>query len=114
LFLISIVSLVFSILIFSLLLILGAQPRWADKKPKKGKEEKKASNGSRIIVFVIGGVTYSEMRTAYELSNKLGRQVTKRKKIKQNKKKPQAGFTAEKQTESTKHIKIYKKQTKNN
>jgi len=51
------------------------QPRWAEKKSKKGKEEKKGPSGPRIIVFVIGGITYSEIRSAYELTNKLGRQV---------------------------------------
>jgi len=53
----------------------GQQPRWADKKSKKGKEEKKAPTGPRVIVYFVGGVTYSEMRSAYELSSRLNRQV---------------------------------------
>ena len=43
---------------------------------QKGKDEKKSPTGPRVIIYVIGGITYSEMRTAYELSKKFGRQVT--------------------------------------
>jgi len=42
------------------------QPRWAD--PNTQVEETKYS-GSKLIVFVIGGMTYSEMRSIYEISS---------------------------------------------
>lgn len=32
-------------------------------------------NRQRVFVFVAGGMTYSEMRSAYELSNQLGKDV---------------------------------------
>jgi len=43
------------------------QPRWADKGKKKD-EGKPTFQGPRIIVFIAGGMTHAEMRTAYELS----------------------------------------------
>ncbi|KYQ92769.1 Sec1-like family protein [Tieghemostelium lacteum] len=42
------------------------QPRWAEQVTKV--EETKFT-GSKLIIFVIGGITYSEMRSIYELSN---------------------------------------------
>ncbi|EGC40177.1 hypothetical protein DICPUDRAFT_147033 [Dictyostelium purpureum] len=42
------------------------QPRWAD--PNVQVEETKYS-GSKIIIFVVGGMTYSEMRSIYEISS---------------------------------------------
>ncbi|EAL65456.1 Sec1-like family protein [Dictyostelium discoideum AX4] len=42
------------------------QPRWAD--PNVQVEETKYS-GSKLIIFVIGGMTFSEMRSIYELSS---------------------------------------------
>eukprot|EP01117_Protostelium_nocturnum_P003438 TRINITY_DN1446_c0_g1_i1.p1 TRINITY_DN1446_c0_g1~~TRINITY_DN1446_c0_g1_i1.p1 ORF type:complete len:630 (-),score=247.36 TRINITY_DN1446_c0_g1_i1:73-1929(-) len=51
----------------------SAQPKWADKN--KRKSEKPASTGSRVIMFVAGGVTFSELRAGYELSDKFNREV---------------------------------------
>jgi syntaxin-binding protein 1 len=31
--------------------------------------------GAKVVVFVAGGVTYSEMRSAYELTESAGREV---------------------------------------
>jgi len=50
-----------------------AQPKWANKE--KRKSEKTSSNGAKIIIFILGGMTHSEMRSAYELSKKSGREV---------------------------------------
>ncbi|CAG8563814.1 2015_t:CDS:10 [Ambispora gerdemannii] len=47
----------------------SAKPAWY----KKGQSTE--SRASRIIVFVAGGVTYSEIRSAYELSEKHNRDV---------------------------------------
>ncbi|KAJ3039950.1 vacuolar sorting protein VPS33/slp1 [Rhizophlyctis rosea] len=68
------------------------RPSWATKRPvgKKeddaaggsGEKEKKEEasgdlrkNGPRIILFVLGGVTFSEMRSAYEVMRETGREV---------------------------------------
>ncbi|ETO07934.1 syntaxin binding protein [Reticulomyxa filosa] len=40
------------------------------RKHKKGTETEKAPSGPRIIVYILGGVTYSELCTCYELSEK--------------------------------------------
>eukprot|EP01116_Phalansterium_solitarium_P008929 TRINITY_DN228_c0_g1_i1.p1 TRINITY_DN228_c0_g1~~TRINITY_DN228_c0_g1_i1.p1 ORF type:complete len:622 (-),score=229.14 TRINITY_DN228_c0_g1_i1:152-2017(-) len=54
----------------------SGQPRWGDKGGKKEEKKKGSSfSGPRFIIFVIGGITYSEMRSAYELSQKFGNQV---------------------------------------
>jgi len=49
------------------------QPKWADKNNRKS--EKQTTTGGRIIVFIIGGVTYSELRSVYELTKKHSREV---------------------------------------
>jgi len=56
----------------------GSQPRWAEKSNKKSKKDKKEKEkqGGRIVVFYIGGMTYSEMRTVYELTAKHNRDIT--------------------------------------
>ena len=33
------------------------------------------TQGKRVIVFVVGGITHSEMRVAHNLSKKLGRDI---------------------------------------
>jgi len=48
------------------------------KKQKKGKEKGEGSaeqRGSRIIVFIVGGMTWSEVRTAYEMTKLEGREI---------------------------------------
>ncbi|POI25149.1 hypothetical protein CIB84_011101 [Bambusicola thoracicus] len=39
----------------------------ARQKPKASSQDERRSN-ARLIIFVIGGITYSEMRSAYEVS----------------------------------------------
>jgi len=48
------------------------QPRWVDKGKKK-EEAKAAYTGPRLIVFIAGGMTLSEMRSAYEISEQFNR-----------------------------------------
>jgi len=50
-----------------------AQPKWANKD--KRKSEKPSSSGSKVIIFVLGGMTYSEIRSVYEVSAKSHREV---------------------------------------
>jgi len=48
----------------------SAKTRWWDKS-----KEKKKTAGGRVIVFVAGGITFSETRSAYELTEKHSRPV---------------------------------------
>lgn len=49
---------------------------WAKKGGAGGTPDKAdTSKGRRLFVFIVGGVTYSEMRCAHRLSSKLGRDV---------------------------------------
>jgi len=50
-----------------------AQPKWANKD--KRKSEKTSSAGAKVIIFVLGGATLSELRTVYELTKKNNREV---------------------------------------
>lgn len=50
---------------------------WAHKKSEKTKTSESAHGASarRLIVFIIGGVTRSEMRVAHKLSESLSRDI---------------------------------------
>ncbi len=50
-----------------------AQPKWANKD--KRKSEKTTSSGAKVIVFVLGGATFSELRSVYEVTKKSGHEV---------------------------------------
>jgi syntaxin-binding protein 1 len=52
----------------------NAKPSWQNKG-KDGKADKPGMSGGRVIVFIAGGMTYSEMRTGYELTNTHKREV---------------------------------------
>lgn len=58
----------------------SAHPKWADSKgkgpagaPAASAEDAIAAGNPRYIIFVAGGMTYSEMRSAYEVSKHEGR-----------------------------------------
>jgi len=44
------------------------QPRWSDIKGKEKEKPKEKLVGGRIIIFIAGGMTFSEMRAVYELT----------------------------------------------
>ena len=46
-----------------------------DDDQHKGAIKGEASTGRRTIVFVLGGLTYSELRSMHELSRSLGREI---------------------------------------
>eukprot|EP00884_Botryococcus_braunii_P006265 jgi/Botrbrau1/1563/Bobra.0107s0050.1 len=48
---------------------------WAKKAVGAGREDAAQPKGRRVIVFIVGGITRSEMRTVHKLSGKLGRDV---------------------------------------
>jgi len=50
------------------------QPKWADKNQRKSEKEVQRVGG-KIIIFMAGGATFSEMRSVYELSEKYNREV---------------------------------------
>jgi syntaxin-binding protein 1 len=50
---------------------LRSKPQWT----KSGKPTGPNETHQRVLVFVAGGMTYSEMRTAYESSRQLGKEV---------------------------------------
>jgi len=45
-------------------------PTWAENR----KSEKVEITGPRVIIFIIGGITYSEVRASYELTNQYSRE----------------------------------------
>eukprot|EP01113_Clastostelium_recurvatum_P022373 TRINITY_DN2667_c0_g1_i1.p1 TRINITY_DN2667_c0_g1~~TRINITY_DN2667_c0_g1_i1.p1 ORF type:complete len:620 (-),score=203.59 TRINITY_DN2667_c0_g1_i1:32-1732(-) len=51
------------------------QPRWSEKGKKKEEAPKERYVGGRVIIFIVGGMTMSEMRAAYELTQASKRQV---------------------------------------
>jgi len=50
------------------------QPKWADNN-KKSEKQKQTTTGGRVIIFIIGGISYSELRSVYELTKKYNREV---------------------------------------
>eukprot|EP00164_Ancoracysta_twista_P001220 GFYU01001599.1.p1 GENE.GFYU01001599.1~~GFYU01001599.1.p1 ORF type:complete len:657 (-),score=150.51 GFYU01001599.1:79-2049(-) len=50
-------------------------PKWAQKNKKKEEDAGPALTGGRLIVFVAGGVSMSEIRAAYEVSKSSNREV---------------------------------------
>lgn len=52
---------------------LRNKPVWTKgARPLGGRGQE---NRQRILVFIAGGMTYSEIRTVYELSNSLGKDI---------------------------------------
>lgn len=52
-----------------------ANPSWANKNKKKKEEEEVVMVGPRLILFMVGGMTYSEMRSGYEITNAYHKEV---------------------------------------
>ncbi|SAL99662.1 hypothetical protein [Absidia glauca] len=50
------------------------KPTWKNKTPN-GASAQRTSHGSKLIVFVIGGMTYSEIRSAYEIGDMYNRDI---------------------------------------
>lgn len=48
---------------------------WAKKSGGGTPDKPESARGRRLFVFIVGGVTYSEMRCAHRLSGRLGRDV---------------------------------------
>jgi len=48
---------------------------WASDKPNRRSEKSQTFVGGRIIIFIAGGMTMSEMRSGYELTKKFSREV---------------------------------------
>jgi Sec1 family len=60
-----------------------SQPTWASKRASHGKSKGKMEaldkphvSGRRVVVFVVGGASYAEVRTVYELTRDYQRQIT--------------------------------------
>ncbi|KAL3897383.1 MAG: hypothetical protein SGCHY_003454 [Lobulomycetales sp.] len=60
-------------------LLRNTKPSWATRRsaPKQEQSSSKEfkASGPKVIVFIVGGMTYSEMRTAYEVLTEKGREV---------------------------------------
>lgn len=52
----------------------SAKPTWQHKAPKTGTANVR-DDKQRLIVFVAGGMTYSEIREAYQLSTSLNKDI---------------------------------------
>jgi len=56
----------------------GIQPKWSDKSKQSQKDEISPVNlrkKGRLVIFIVGGATYSEIRTVYELAAQHNREV---------------------------------------
>jgi len=56
----------------------GIQPKWLDKPKQNQKDEISPINlrkKGRLVIFIVGGATYSEIRTVYELAAQYNREV---------------------------------------
>ncbi|RKP27520.1 Sec1-like protein, partial [Syncephalis pseudoplumigaleata] len=51
----------------------STKPSW--QKSVQERSEAKPVTGGRVILFVVGGITYSEIRSVYELGRKFGRDI---------------------------------------
>ncbi|KAJ3160712.1 vacuolar sorting protein VPS33/slp1, partial [Irineochytrium annulatum] len=54
---------------------VGTRPSWAKKRIRTDDGADYRHNGSRIIILMIGGLTYAEVRAAYMMAKKLEREV---------------------------------------
>ncbi|KAI9476315.1 MAG: Sec1-like protein [Benjaminiella poitrasii] len=51
------------------------KPTWSKKPNSTSSNSVRTSNGAKLIIFVIGGATYSEIRSAYEIAETYNRDV---------------------------------------
>jgi len=50
-------------------------PKWVDRSARKSVELENTKKNGRVVIFIAGGATFSEMRSVYELTSQYNREV---------------------------------------